>query len=611
VSWRNKAIEVKEPDWRPSDLPADDLIRYSDATQLPLSSVDSHYDSFGRIEKKPPIGFVEAFKQDPAYKIPFVGPVLEGTDMLRVREAAVRLNDEDFDWQRRAEIETFRERRHRRLKTWTAETLKQRDEKLVSDYIDKLAKRHERGYTIRGKIGAGLSILPSWMFEFAMTAGLYQTGKTATKKFLSRYMKNKLLKGTAGWVAGSAVRTTVGMPHRVFAETVRESLHNDEGPWTALAKGWGKTLIEVASEEAGQAIVGGAKWVTGGAINKLPFGKVFLAKVQNAWIKLSPQNTAAVFAKRIATVGGYNGIIGELGEERLASLMHAIVKTESYGLPKGAAIEDRVIAAMKQDLEASNLLAEAAVLSVPGAVKVSIAHLGQYANDKKLAQAIEEQVGVSPDVAKKAVAIKNGKGGIEEADRYLSQAKTEGEAAAKLEQSLNEQAEKAAEAPAKAPEKPVEARKPAEAAPTAPEAEKVAPAPAKPPSEAVAPPQTPADAARAAAIFKEYQRTGDEGLLEDLPPSTRIDITPEEVDLSLARSLDTPQKRADFKDRVLEAMGAVELGEAGFADLRNSLIAYQDVWGETDPLPKGVQRYIGRGKSQVEVLHGRPPFATG
>jgi hypothetical protein len=503
--------------------------------------VDSHYDSFGRIEKKPPIGFVEAFKQDPAYKIPFVGPVLEGTDMLRVREAAVRLNDEDFDWQRRAEIETFRERRHRRLKTWTAETLKQRDEKLVSDYIDKLAKRHERGYTIRGKIGAGLSILPSWMFEFAMTAGLYQTGKTATKKFLSRYMKNKLLKGTAGWVAGSAVRTTVGMPHRVFAETVRESLHNDEGPWTALAKGWGKTLIEVASEEAGQAIVGGAKWVTGGAINKLPFGKVFLAKVQNAWIKLSPQNTAAVFAKRIATVGGYNGIIGELGEERLASLMHAIVKTESYGLPKGAAIEDRVIAAMKQDLEASNLLAEAAVLSVPGAVKVSIAHLGQYANDKKLAQAIEEQVGVSPDVAKKAVAIKNGKGGIEEADRYLSQAKTEGEAAAKLEQSLNEQAEKAAEAPAKAPEKPVEARKPAEAAPTTPEAEIVAPAPTKPPSEAVGEKGEANRYADASTETKELLLKGIYQNVADIDDKVTRDRYSE-----LKESL-TPEEKEDFK----------------------------------------------------------------
>ncbi|MHC4372332.1 MAG: hypothetical protein ACYSW8_32410, partial [Planctomycetota bacterium] len=96
-------------------------------------------------------------------------------------------------------------------------------------------------------------------------------------------MKTKLVAKTAGWISGSVVRTTVGMPHRVFANTMQQSLDNDEGWATSIAKGWGETMIEVASESAGEGIVGGAKWVTGGVVNKLPFGKKFLSALQKAW----------------------------------------------------------------------------------------------------------------------------------------------------------------------------------------------------------------------------------------------------------------------------------------------------------------------------------------
>lgn len=105
--------------------------------------------------------------------------------------------------------------------------------------------------------------------------------------------------------------------------------------------------------------------------------------------------------------------------------------------------------------------------------------------------------------------------------------------------------------------------------------------------------QTPEDAQRALRIFQIFQETGNEAILEDLPPSAEVTITPEEVDLSLARSLDTVEKRVTFKENAIQAIGAVELDEAGFADLRNALVAYQNVWGETDPLPEGIQRFIG------------------
>ncbi|MHC4372331.1 MAG: hypothetical protein ACYSW8_32405 [Planctomycetota bacterium] len=95
-------------------------------------------------------------KEDALYKLPFYGPVLQGLDLLGLKKAAVRLNDPEFDWKRAAETETLKMRRQRKLKTWTAESLKQRDTDFVHKYIETMAERQERGYNIWGKIGSGL-----------------------------------------------------------------------------------------------------------------------------------------------------------------------------------------------------------------------------------------------------------------------------------------------------------------------------------------------------------------------------------------------------------------------------------------------------------------------
>jgi hypothetical protein len=413
-----------------------------------------------------------------------------------------------------------------------------------------MAERQERGYNIWGKIGSGLSVLPAWMFEFAMTAGLYKLGSAPVKKLLQNHMKTKLIAKTAGWISGSVVRTTVGMPHRVFANTMQQSLDNDEGWATSIAKGWGETMIEVASESAGEGIVGGAKWVTVGVVNKLPFGKKFLSALQKAWTKLSPDNTAAKFAKRISTKGGYNGLIGEFGEERLASLMHAVAGTDTFGLPKGASIEDRLVAAVKQDLEMSNLVAEAAVLSVPGSIKVSIAHLGRFASNRKLAKAIQEQVGVSAEAAANAVVIKK-KEGIEAADKYLSQVKTESQAAADLEQALDEDARKAAEALAKP-----------EPTPTTPKEEIAAPAETKAPSEVGE--KKPWEMTRE-EFNAEYERSFDE-------------LTPEQQEQALsivrkegypARGVDDAGVRDIAEGRIWNTWKGIQMGD--FSTQRDNL----------------------------------------
>jgi len=468
-------VDVPPIDPHKIDKQSTEILVNTDKLNLSLGDSEAYHESLDRLEKQKPIGFLGGLTEDALFKIPVTGPFLEGLELAKIKLASIRLNDPDFDWEQEVE----RERRRldweygrpglismshqeylNRRKAITVESARQDDIDGVTGYITAMAKREERGYNFWGRVGQGLSVLPAWMFEFSLTGGLYRSGSAPVKKLLQKHAKSKLFAKTGGWIAGSAVRTTIGMPQRVFANTMRRSLNEDEGWATSIALGWGETFIEAASEEAGKTITGGLSYVAGGAINKLPFGNKFLSALQKGWSKLAPDNTAAKFAKRIATKAGYSNLIGEYGEERLATLLHGLVGTQTFGLPEGADTLDRVLAGVKQDLELTNALSEVVVLSVPGAIKVSVGQLGKFTKDSQLQKAIQEKVGVSPEVAKKAIEIKNGEGGIEEADQYLSAVKTVGERAA--EKAIAEAETPPTEA-IPAPQPSIQPRKPAEA----------------------------------------------------------------------------------------------------------------------------------------------------
>ena len=249
----------------------------------------------------------------------------------------------------------------------TPEVLKQRDIKRIETHLEKMAEREKRGYTFMGKVGAGVSILPAWMIEFAATGGLKQIGSKTAKKFLEKHTKRQLAIKLGAWTAGAATRTTLGMPHRVSEAILKRQLAKDPENWaTSITKGWGTVFIEAASEEAGATIT---KGLTTG-IGKLPFGGKFINALSKAWTKLSPDNTATKFAQKIFTKAGYSNIIGEIGEERLATIMHSIAGTEDFGAGPEAGVIDRLQAGLSQDIQ--NFPVEAIVLSVPGAGRFAL-----------------------------------------------------------------------------------------------------------------------------------------------------------------------------------------------------------------------------------------------
>lgn len=180
------------------------------------------------IEKQKPIGFIEGLTEDIEQKFPF-SPVgaLELADLML---ASKRLSKEDYKispiYHPAGHVRTIGAWAPPMQPDWTPERQKEQDIRVVNDYFDKLAEREKRGYTTAGKIGAGISILPAWMIEFAATGGLKKIASKGAQELVEKKIKSQVAKRAAGWAAGAAART-VGMPHRIAEQVLKRKMEGE------------------------------------------------------------------------------------------------------------------------------------------------------------------------------------------------------------------------------------------------------------------------------------------------------------------------------------------------------------------------------------------------
>ncbi|MBW2559132.1 MAG: hypothetical protein JRD69_09940, partial [Deltaproteobacteria bacterium] len=132
----------------------------------------------------------------------------------------------------------------------------------------------------------------------------------------------------------------------------------------------------------------------GAGIAKLPFGGKFIASLQDDWIRITG-GSADNFATKMLTKAGYNGIIGEVGEERLATLLR-----EATGVSdrKGNPFE-RIWDGMKEDFEPENLGAEIVTLLAPASVRRGMTlgvSLTKGVSVPTEAEQLDQAVGVGP-----------------------------------------------------------------------------------------------------------------------------------------------------------------------------------------------------------------------
>jgi hypothetical protein len=245
---------------------------------------------------------------------PFVGPVAAAIDAYQVIQAAKRVRDGEAT---------------------------DADTQTLADYQRQELEQARRGTTLLYDIASVASQIPAFATEFAATGG----GFSATKKLVQEAVEKAL--GTmaqktagraaatvAGYTAGAAAQEAL-MPQRVAAEALRRQQPTAEelqtGPqglaaWDdaflpALAKAIPDQFVEVFSERTGGAVEGVV-----GRLAKLPLAQRATAMkeaVLQRWLKLHPDQGARDFFNQVATEAGWNGVLGEIFEERVGEVMRA------------------------------------------------------------------------------------------------------------------------------------------------------------------------------------------------------------------------------------------------------------------------------------------------
>ena len=260
---------------------------------------------------------------------------------------------------------------------------REQDEQLISDMISKLVDQQERGYTFGGKVGKGVLQLPTWMAEFALTGGLAKISSEVVQargaKLLKSWAKTKAGEAalkTAGWAGGAVTRATLGLSPRIIEKATQRQVNvqvlgeEQEGWGTSFAKAWGDVVIEAASEEAGEAITGIPLKILG----KTRLGGKLVKSLQSSWMKATG-GTAGDFTKKMIKAGGYSNIIGEIGEERLGTILRALTAVEDFGAGPDAGPIERLKKGLIED--AKNIGVEAVVLAVPMGGQVAAQQVGQ------------------------------------------------------------------------------------------------------------------------------------------------------------------------------------------------------------------------------------------
>jgi len=373
----------------------DDLIEQGPPILEPLlTSMDSliqagppSLDMQKLIEAGPPavpesIGIIEqAGRIDWAARLPFSPKGL--TDAVDLYIATQRLTKNNYEEYAQIKEPTFAEKfagiqagMPLKPKVFSPKQLRQWDVEKVEDYLLRMEEESKRGKTFWAQVLEQGSYLPGWMMEFVATGGIASLGRPAAKTAAT-----KLLKG-----AVEAVARTAAMPHRVgeaiLKRQIPEEMHFgkddkfvvdvEPDSWaTSIAKGWGEVFIEVASESTGGAITKAPKWL----MSKTKFGNKLLSGLRKAYLKANPTNKTADFFRKISTQAGYSDLIGEMGEERLATILHAIANTEDFGAGKDASWWERLKTGLSQDVELNSLVVEGIVLSLPAGARVGLSRV--------------------------------------------------------------------------------------------------------------------------------------------------------------------------------------------------------------------------------------------
>ncbi len=193
------------------------------------------------------------------------------------------------------------------------------------------------GYQV-AQVMAGI---PEFAAEFVLSGGLFSAGKAGATKAIQKValpaIVEKYTVKVIGNLAGSVTQTTLGFSPRISAKTAEYMLpkaafvQDEKGQTSlslldkkgdsfekALAKAFGSTFLEVATERTGVIVEKPLDF-----LKKAVFGR---------WIA-SKGITTPTMLEKLAKAANWDGIIGEVFEEELSELGQAPIEEREYNNP--------------------------------------------------------------------------------------------------------------------------------------------------------------------------------------------------------------------------------------------------------------------------------------
>ncbi len=277
-------------------------------------------------------------------RVPFVGVAAEAVDLLQLKSAATRIE---------------------------AGKGTGRDWETVAGYLEEVA-RESRDRTVRGKAAAIVVEALPWAAEWIATGGIIGAVRPAAKRAvkeageavfrtgLSRAVQELIDAG--GAAARGTVARTLAAPHRIAAEAIRRRVPEfevepadgqaldfvvrtpDEGLLESLGKGVLDTSIEIFSEQTGRPlrIIGGA--MAGAPGIRVPVRKLGELKAGLVGSLMAKRGWTLPQAARFLQTAGYDGVLEEIGEERVGEVLRAVTGLQEYRLPSAGQLGAEALA---------------------------------------------------------------------------------------------------------------------------------------------------------------------------------------------------------------------------------------------------------------------------
>jgi len=287
--------------------------------------------------------------------------------------------------------------------------------KLAEQYIQDLdayqKEAEARGTTFGAKVGKGAMMLLPYMADITATGAFYKAASSATrvalKNVMGRAIKNRAVSAgvtAASWVAGSTARTllTGGTGANITRRLKMDAMSGEGKPYSAALYGFLDQFAENAGEVVGERVIKIASKfpVVGQAIKKLNTG---LTNLMGAGWRSQVKKA------------GYDGLLAEIGEERVSDLMRLSFGITDFKSDPNKPAWQNVLDGIASTVPGfEDFMVEVAVLSIPtaaGALMGGKKAAAKPLSQEEIATNVAKAYGLAPENALAAVQRAHGRKG--------------------------------------------------------------------------------------------------------------------------------------------------------------------------------------------------------